>query len=376
MTGLIIVLCVLMIGVIIVQVGRVSELAGRIRGNEEIQRDNNNMNGIISLVFMVVFLISTIVSAWYYKNSMLGYGPHESASLHGSTLDYIFNVTLFFTAIVFFITHIALFWFAYKYRGQKGRKAIFLSHDNRLELIWTIIPAVVMTFLVVGGLDAWNEVMADVGEGEEHIEIEATGMQFAWMMRYPGEDGLLGRKDYTLINSTNPLGMDWTDTKNHDDWVSTAAGEILKLPVGKKVRVRITSRDVLHNFDLPHFRVKMDAVPGLPTYFVFTPSMTTEEYRQNLGALKKNGEPKYPEWWEPSDPDEPDGPKRWEAFMFELACAELCGNGHYSMRRVVDIVSQEEFDMWAAGLQGYYDTTIKGTEEDPFNTSGGLSGLN
>lgn len=366
MTGLIILLCVLLIAIIVVQIGRVSELAGRIRGEEEVQRDNNKLNGVISMIFMVVFLVGSVWSAIYYKDSMLGYGPHISASEHGLTLDYIFNVTLFFTSIVFFITQFMLFYFAYKYRGKKGNKAQFISHDNKLEIIWTIIPAIVMTFLVVGGLEAWNEVMADVGEDEEHIEIEATGMQFAWQMRYPGADGLIGEKNYKLISSSNPLGMDWNDPKNHDDWVTTAGGDVLKLPVGKKVRVRITAKDVLHNFDLPHFRVKMDAIPGIPTHFVFTPRMTTEEYRQNLAALDKDGNPMYPEWWLPADEDEPDGPKRWEAFMFELACAELCGNGHFSMRRVFDIVSQEEYDLWAAGLPSYYESTIQGTDEDPF----------
>ncbi|MFN9680128.1 MAG: flagellar motor protein MotB, partial [Bacteroidota bacterium] len=97
-------------------------------------------------------------------------------------------------------------------------------------------------------------------------------------MRYPGADGLIGEKNYKLISSENPLGQNWKDEKNLDDFLATE----LVLPVGQKVRVRITAQDVLHNFYLPHFRVKMDAIPGMPTYFVFTPSKTTEEYRQEL----------------------------------------------------------------------------------------------
>jgi len=366
MTGLIILLCILLIFVIVVQIGKVSEIAGKIRGEEEIEADGNRINGALSIIFMVLFLAGCVISAIYYQDSMLGYGPHVSASEHGVGLDRIFNVTLFFTGIVFVITHIALFYFAYKYQGRTGRKARFISHDNKLEVIWTIIPAVVMTFLVVGGLEAWNDVMADVEEGEDYIEIEATGQQFAWTIRYPGDDGLIGTKDFRLINPNNPLGMDWEDPKTHDDVVSTGAGEIMKLPVGKKVRVRITSRDVLHNFDMPHFRIKMDAVPGLPTYFVFTPTVTTEEYRAGLGATDKNGEPLYPEWWELSDEEDPESPMRWEAFQYELACAELCGNGHYSMRRVFEIVSQEEYDEWEASQNSYYLTTIRNTDEDPF----------
>ena len=144
-----------------------------------------------------------------------------------------------------------------------------MPHDNKLEVIWTAVPAVVMCFLVIRGLVAWNEVMADVSEGEEHIEIEATGQQYLWHLRYPGADGKLGTRNFRLIKSgENPLGQDWMDDKNLDDIMPS---EIV-LPVGKKVRVRITAMDVLHSFDLPHFRVKMDAVPGMPTYFVFTPT--------------------------------------------------------------------------------------------------------
>ncbi len=362
MTALLVLLCVILIGIIVVQIGKVTELASKIRGEEEAQERSNRTQGGYLMLFMVVFLLACTISAVYYKNSMLWYGPNESASAHGSSIDYIFNITLFFTGIVFFITQILLFYFAYKYRARRGGKAAYISHNNRLEVIWTAIPAVVMTFLVVGGLDAWNDVMADVGEDEDYIEIEGTGYQFAWHLRYPGPDGKLGARDYKMISATNPLGQVWTDEKNHDDFHPS---EIV-LPVDKKVRVRITSRDVLHNFYLPHFRVKMDAVPGMPTYFVFTPTKTTEEYRQQLGALDENGQPRYPEWHEPVDPEDPEGPLKYEDFNFELACAELCGKGHYSMRRVVRIVSEAEYKNWLSEQQSYYESTIKGTENDPY----------
>ncbi|MCR9054976.1 MAG: cytochrome c oxidase subunit II [Phaeodactylibacter xiamenensis] len=362
MTALFVLLCVILIGIIVVQIGKVTELAGKIRGEEEAQERTNRTQAGYSMIFMIVFLLACTVSAIYYKDSMLWYGPNESASAHGSSIDYIFNITLFFTGIVFFITQILLFYFAYKYRARRGSKAEYISHNNRLEVIWTAIPAVVMTFLVVGGLDAWNDVMADVEEGEDYIEIEATGYQFAWHLRYPGPDGKLGARDYKMISATNPLGQVWSDEKNLDDFHPS---EIV-LPVGKKVRVRITSRDVLHNFYLPHFRVKMDAVPGMPTYFVFTPTTTTEEYRAKLGALNDRGEPQYPEWHAPLDPEDPEGPTKFEDFNFELACAELCGKGHYAMRRAVRIVSEAEYKNWLSEQQSYYESTIKGTEDDPF----------
>ena len=306
------------------------------------------------LIFMILFLLGTIISAWLYKNYMLGYGPHTAASEHGPALDRLFNTTLIVTGIVFIITHVALFYFAYKYKYRSNRKALFMPHDNTLEIVWTAIPAFTMFALVINGLVVWNKTMADVEPDEEYMEIEATGLQFQWILRYPGDDGKLGARNFRLINSANPLGQDWSDLKNLDDIHPSE----LVLPKGKKVRVRIMARDVLHDFYLPHFRVKMDAVPGMPTYFVFTPNKTTEEYREELS--------KYPEYQGPADPDDPTGPKKWEAFEFELACAELCGSGHYSMKRLVKIVEQDEYDAWLREQNSYYLSSIRGTDEDPY----------
>lgn len=353
MTLLIVLITFILLAIILVQISRINEIAKGIRGEEQAFAKSNQKQGRFLLVFMVLFLLGTIISAYYYKNYMLGYGPHTAASEHGPMLDRLFNTTLAITGIVFIITHIALFYFSYKYSYRVGRKASFMPHDNKLEIIWTAIPAFAMFALVINGLIAWNTVMADVDPNEEYMEIEATGMQFAWILRYPGADGKLGARDFRSINSTNPLGQDWTDVKNLDDFQPTD----LVLPKGKKVRVRITARDVLHDFYLPHFRVKMDAVPGLPTYFVFTPSQTTEEYREELS--------RYPEYQVPADPADPNGPQKWEVFDFELACAELCGYGHYSMRKLVRIVEQPEYDAWVRQQQSYYLSTIRGTDGDP-----------
>jgi len=353
MTVVVVLICIILLSIVLVQLGKVTELAGKIKGEEEVQLHTNHWNGLLSMVFLILFLFGTVYSAWFFKDSMLGYGPHISASIHGKRLDYLFNVTLFFTGIVFVITHIALFYFAYKYKASRGTKASFISHDNKLEMIWTAIPAVVMTFLVVGGLDAWNDVMADIGSKDEYLEIEATGMQFAWILRHPGPDGKLGARDFKQIDASNPLGQVWTDEKNVDD---IQPDEIV-IPVGKKVRVRIMSRDVLHNFFLPHFRVKMDAVPGIPTYFVFTPELTTVQYRNRLKDYK--------EWQEPSDPKDPSSLPRWQTFEYELACAELCGKGHFSMRKLVKVVSQSEYEKWLSAQKSYYLSNIRGKDIDP-----------
>ncbi len=352
MTSLIILLSVVLLVVVAVQIGRISELSSKIRGEEAAQDESNRFHASFGLYFMVAFLVFCVGSALYYKNYMLGYGPLKAASEHGDSIYLLFNTTLFFTGIVFILTHIALFWFAYKYRAQKGRKVLFLPHDNKLEVIWTAIPAVVMCGLVVGGLVVWNDVMGDVKEGEDVIEIEATGEQYLWSIRYPGADNALGTKYFkNIVPGSNNLGIDYNDPKSMDD----AIVDEIVLPKGKKVRVRITAKDVLHNFYLPHFQVKMDAIPGLPTYFIFTPKMTTEEYRMELK--------KYPEYNVPADPNEPTGPKKWEVFNYELACAELCGKGHFSMRKLVKIVSNEEYQKWLANQKSSFETNIQGKVE-------------
>lgn len=357
MTYFIAFLILLLIGIIAIQISKVSEITSKIRGEEESNLQANNSTAVWLVVFVVLFLVGCIASSIYYADVMLGYGPWESASAHGKDLDGLFNTTLFFTGIVFVITQVLTFWYAYKYREAKGNKPVFMSHDNKLELIWTAVPAVVMALLVAQGLVVWNNTMTDLSKDGAFLEIEATGYQFAWDIRYPGPDGKLGKKDFRLIDlATNSLGLDFTDEKGLDD-IFLGGGDKIVLPVDTTIRVSINSKDVLHNFFLPHFRVKMDAVPGLPTYFVFKPVKTTEQMRNELSAL--------PEWNNPYDPTDPTGPKRWEKFDYELACAELCGKGHYSMRRVIEIVDRPTYDKWIAEQTSFYRTSIRGTDADP-----------
>lgn len=341
-------LCVILLAVFIVQIGKARELASIVRNDPAEQDEINKFHTGLGLVFMVSFLLICIVSFVYYIPSTLGWGPNIAASKHGPDVDYMFNLTLFFTSIVFVLTHIALFWFAWKYKGKQGKIGLYWAHNETLEMVWMIIPSVVMTFLVVGGLQAWNNIMLDLPEDAvsvvlpeeegEYLEIEATGSQFLWYLRYPGRDGKLGTKYFTQINSNNPLGQTWTDEKNMDDFMTT---EIV-IPVNKPVRVRITARDVLHNFYIRDMRVKTDAVPGMPTYFNFTPTVTTDSMRRRLS--------KEPSWQVPDRKD--DTKQRWETYNYELACAELCGNGHYSMRNLVKVVTEEEYLAWVDAQEG------------------------
>lgn len=359
MTYFIALAIIFLLFVIVVQIGKLSELSARIRGEEAVERASTETQSKALLAFMILFLVLTCGTAYYYKDSMLGYGPLTSASAHGFDLDGAFHLTLVITGIVFVITHIFLFWYAYKYRGRAGGKSIFFAHSTKLELIWTVIPVIVMTYLVADGLIVWNNVFPTLTKEDKYLEIEATGYQFAWDLRYPGADGKLGNKDFRLIDpASNTLGIDWNDEASVDDIVLGGTDKII-LPKDSLVKVRITAKDVLHNFYLPHFRVKMDAVPGIPTSFIFTPVKTTKEFREQLRS--------HPDWQVPSDPAEPEGKQRWETFEFELACAELCGKGHYSMRRVVEVVTREEYDTWMAAQVPFYATNIRNTAKDPWS---------
>ena len=352
-------ICAILIAVFIVQIGKARELASVVRNDPNEEYEVNNVQAGLGMVFMVVFLLACVASFIYYIPYMLGWGPNIAASEHGPEVDYMFNLTLFFTSIVFFITHILLYYFGWKYRGRKNARALYWAHNEKLEMVWMLVPAVVMTFLVVGGLQAWNNIMIDKDDHE--IEIEATGMQFAWLLRYPGRDGKLGTKHFTKIDPVNDLGQDWTDEKNIDDFKPSD----IVLPLNKKVRVRITSRDVLHNFYLPQFRVKMDAVPGMPTYFIFKPVVTTDSMRTRLSQR--------PEWQVPDKNN--DKKQRWETFDYELACAELCGRSHFSMRRLVKIVTEEQYIAWLDEQEdlSFYIKNVRGKDTDPFKNQSKLA---
>lgn len=331
MTGVLIALASVLVFVVLIQIARTSELVNFIKGEDNSER-NSRFQGAMLMVFMVVGLIASVWSVFYFEDRFLP----ESASEHGSLIDSMFNTTLLATGIVFFVTQILLFYFAWKYAERKGRKAYYYPENNKLELAWTVVPAIVLTFLVVQGLTSWYTITGDAPE--ERIEFEATGKQFAWIIRYPGLDGELGElAAKSEVSPTNEVGINWDDPRAKDDFL---ANDIV-LPVDVPVRVQINALDVLHSFFLPHFRVKMDAVPGTPTAFWFTPTITTAEMRVKT-----------------------DNPE----FNYELACAEICGRGHSSMRKIVKIVSMEEYETWVADqtpyaeLVGAYD---KPAEDEP-----------
>lgn len=327
---------------VIFYIAKATELSSLVKGESQDYTQASKVNGILLLLFLVFGFAGVVYSGWALIPRMLP----NSASLHGDKVDVLFNLTTLVSFFVFLVTHIILLVFAYKYRYKKGRKVYFFPHDNKLEMIWTIVPAIVLTFLVFKGIKVWNEIFdfQALEQVENPLIFEATAKQFGWTLRYPGPDGILGERKITKENVTslNELGVDFDDPNSHDDIYASK----IMLVKGRPTLAKLGALDVLHGFYLPHFRVKMDCVPGLPTQFMFTPKYTTEEYRQLLSTKK---------YWQQLNED---GIPKWQAFNFELACTELCGKSHYAMQKFVEVVTQEEYDKWVSEQQSYYKTVI------------------
>lgn len=301
---------------VIFQIAKASEYVAILKGEEVSRKQSNKINGFL----MIAFLVLGLVGVWYcnellYDKTLL---VQPSASVEGERVDEMLWITLAVTGIVFIITQILLFWFAYKYQESENRKPYFFAHSTKLEAIWTAIPAVALTVLVVMGLRSWFLFTGDAPKGA--MEVEVIGKQFGWIFRYPGEDGIMGKKYFKNIDEakSNPLGQIWEDEANYDDVVTTQTMYVVK---GKPVKMIIGSRDVIHDVGLSHFRLKMDAVPGTPTTLWFTPKYTTAEMKE----ITKNPN-----------------------FQYEISCDQMCGNGHYSMKGVIEVVSQAEYDAWMA----------------------------
>jgi cytochrome c oxidase subunit 2 len=202
-----------------------------------------------------------------------------------------------------------------------------------LELIWTVIPAITLTVLVGFGIFYWFKITGAAPKNAMQVEI--VGKQFGWEMRYPGKDGVLGKKYFKNVNAAanNPVGQIWDDPANYDD---VFVEQEMHLVVNKPVQLVIGAKDVIHDVGLAHFRMKMDAVPGTPTTMWFTPTITTAEMRKKT--------------------DNPD-------FVYEISCDQMCGKGHWSMRGIIVVETQEEFDAWMAGKKPQY--LVANPDKDP-----------
>lgn len=284
-------------------------------------------NKVNAALFPIVFVLG-FGAMFYYSGEYSEYFLPEAASEHGVRTDSMFWVSMAVISFAFFATNLLLFVFPFTYQYKEGKKATFYPDNHKLEIIWTVIPALTMAGLVIFGYVEWDK-MTD-NPPAEAIEIEVMGKQFNWQVRYPGADGKLGKYNYLKIDGTNSMGVDFSDQASLDDFMP---GE-LHLPKGKDVMLKIRSRDVLHSVFLPHFRVKMDAVPGMPTSFYFKPTKSTKDMREELSKEKR--------WQELDDKGKP----KWQSFNYELACTEICGNSHFAMKLRVVVDDEEDFNKW------------------------------
>lgn len=357
MTTLLILTVLVLVAIAIWQIGKIFELSqiGKEASTSEIADDGDNKtNGYLLFGFLLFIYGITIFSFAKYSKVLLP----EAASAHGPEYDTLMWVSF---AVIFFvqtITQALLHYFGYKYRGEKGKKALFYADNDRLEFIWTIIPVIVLAGLIISGLYYWTEIM-DVNEEDDPLIVELYAQQFAWTARYGGEDNVLGDASVRLIDidRANVLGLDESDPNASDDVIVKE----LYLPVGRKVNFYMRSQDVLHSAYMPHFRAQMNCVPGMITQFSFTPTITTEEMRLNPDVVDKvkrtnklrakwaaQGRPN-------SDP--------WE-FDYLLLCNKICGKSHYNMQMRIVVVSEEEYNEWMAQQKTFKDTMLaaNGTE--------------
>jgi cytochrome c oxidase subunit 2 len=264
----------------------------------------------MGLVILIVIWLITFGSTYFFvaKTWWLPTG----ASAAAAAIDHQFAVSYVLMGAVFVAAQVVLGWFAWKYRDRgPSSKAVYTHGNNTMELVWTVLTFVLFVGMNLMSSSIWASERFDPAKPDA-IKVEVTGMQFAWYFRYPGPDGKFGGTKPELVDPSaggeSAVGLDTSDPASKDDIVTGT----MVVPVNREVEVILRAHDVIHSFFVPAMRFKQDAVPGLAIHMHFTP-ITTGDY--------------------------------------EIACAELCGLGHYKMHGILKVVSQEEFDKWLAARE-------------------------
>ena len=262
-------------------------------------------------------------------------GLPEVASAHGGEIDLVILLVHLLMGLMFVGWGILFVYMLIRFRKGRNPVAAHRGLESKASSYaeWAVILSEVV--LLVGfSVPLWSDRVDEFPEESESTVVRVVGEQFAWNIHYPGPDGEFGATDPELIDlSTNPLGLDRSDPAAKDD-VTTV--NQLRLPVGKPAIVHLSSKDVIHSFMLNEFRVKQDSVPGLSIPLWFRPTVTTAEMRERTGN---------------------------DEYNYEIACAQLCGIGHYRMRGFVTIETQESFDEWLAAEV----EAAQATEDDFWN---------
>lgn len=405
-----IILLVLVLGIIAAaQLMRLYELSSKMRnvGEHDITKRDNRLNAGLMLTFMILLFGGFI---WL----MLKYGwtgRGESASVHGHELDWLLNVNFVIIIAVFFLTNFLLFWFAFKYVKKPGVPAFYFPHNNKLEMVWTVIPAIVLAVIIIFGLRSWNSV-TDAAP-KDAVVIELFSKQFDWTARYSGKDNKLGKFDYKLTrDDKNELalmttetiqmaidsmesgfkGIKWLEAELNDRtkmiapedeakfrsdlgnkeklvrllhqmkakhnpsvdamaWDDFIVKDTLYLCKGQEYEFNFRSKDVIHSAYFPHFRAQMNTVPGMTTRFKFTPDKTTDEMRVSRDVAD---------------------------FDYVLYCNKICGGSHYKMKMIIVVLEKDAYASW---LKSKETMTFKDTffakeeaapaEGDAASTEGG-----
>jgi cytochrome c oxidase subunit 2 len=338
-----------LIAIAIWQITKIFELSQPKKENTQVADDDDNRwNGQMMFAFLIFIYAITLFSFWKWGDVLLP----DASSEHGIEYDNLMWISF---AIIFFtqtITQALLHYFAYKYRGEKGKKALFYADNDRLEAIWTIIPVIALAGLILYGLYTWTDIMT-VEENEDALVVELYAQQFNWKARYAGEDGVLGDANVRFLqdfDGKNLVGIDATDPNGFDDVVV----QELHLPTGREVIFKMRSQDVLHSAYMPHFRAQMNCVPGMITEFAFVPTVTTEEMRQTedmkakvkkINAIRR----------ENSQALIAKGEESLEPYVFDylLLCNKICGASHYNMQMKIVVETPEEFEKWMTDQQTF-----------------------
>jgi cytochrome c oxidase subunit II len=341
MTSLLVIIVLVLLAVALWQLTKIFDLTqvGSNSDSSQVATDtDNNIQGYLMFGFLAFIYIFTIYGLFKWGSLVL----HTPASEHGSLVDNLMNITWVLIFIVQAITQVLLHYFAFKYRGKKDQKALYFADNNKLEAIWSVIPAVVLAGLILYGLYAWTNIMF-IDDEDDTVVIELYAQQFKWTARYAGNDNVLGKANVRYIEGVNTLGVDLGDPYSQDDIVVSE----LHIPKGKKVHFKMRSQDVLHSAYMPYFRAQMNCVPGMVTEFAFTPIYTTAEYRDlpfmiekvaNINNIRSKK----------SIELVANGQAALDPYTFDylLLCNKICGASHYNMQMKVVVDTPEDYKKW------------------------------
>lgn len=359
MTNLLIIVVLLLLAVAVWQLTKIfdlSQIGSNVDKTERATDNDNKVNGILMFAFLGFIYIFTIYSLVKWGHLPL---MSESASEHGVDVDRLMWISMLLIFFVQTITQALLHYFAYKYSGRKGQKALFFADNNKLEMIWSIIPAITLAGLILYGLYAWTNIMF-VDEDEDIMVVELYAKQFGWEARYAGADNVLGKANVRYIEGVNTLGIDLADPNASDDIQVSE----LYLPKGKRILFKLRSQDVLHSAYMPHFRAQMNCVPGMVTQFSFIPSLTTIEMREKESMQKKVAEINKIRA-EKSKDLQAKGEEVLDPYTFDylLLCNKICGSSHYNMQMKITVVDEPEFRAWLSEKKTVSQALIQKPEE-------------